>query len=67
MPVSRFARQTRWALIALTGAVLAFLYLPIAFLTLFSFEEAATPGFPITGLTLHWYQTLAADSSIQGA
>jgi spermidine/putrescine transport system permease protein len=67
MPVSRFARQTRWSLIALTGAVLAFLYLPIAFLVLFSFETSATPGLPITGLTLHWYEVLVADSSIQKA
>ena len=29
MPVSRFARQIHWLLILLTGAVLAFLYLPI--------------------------------------
>jgi len=67
MPVGRFARQTRWGLIALTGAVLVFLYLPIAFLILFSFETAATPGLPITGLTLHWYQVLFADGSIQKA
>jgi spermidine/putrescine transport system permease protein len=67
MPVSRFARQTRWSLIVLTGAMLVFLYLPIAFLILFSFEDAATPGLPITGLTLHWYQVLASDSAIQSA
>jgi spermidine/putrescine transport system permease protein len=67
MPVGRFSRQTRWGLIALTGAVMAFLYLPIAFLVLFSFETAATPGLPITGLTLHWYETLLQDSSIQTA
>src|SRR5690242_11735951 len=67
MPVSRFARPVRWSLILLTGLVLAFLYLPVAFLILFSFEEAATPGLPITGLTLHWYQVLAADSLIQKA
>ena len=67
MPVSRFARQTRWSLIVLAGAVLAFLYLPIAFLILFSFEDAATPGLPITGLTLHWYQVLASDTAIQSA
>ena len=67
MPVGRFARQTRWGLIALTGAVLVFLYLPIAFLILFSFETASTPGLPIQGLTLHWYQVLFADSSIQKA
>jgi ABC-type spermidine/putrescine transport system permease subunit II len=67
MPVGRFARQTRWGLIALTGAVLAFLYLPIAFLVLFSFEEADTPGLPITGLTFKWYERLLHDSLIQTA
>jgi spermidine/putrescine transport system permease protein len=67
MPVGRFARQTRWSLIALTGAVLTFLYLPIAFLVLFSFETSSTPGLPITGLTLHWYQKLIDDSSIRTA
>ena len=67
MPVGRFARQTRWGLIALTGAVLVFLYLPIVFLVLFSFDTASTPGLPIQGLTLHWYQTLLHDSSIQTA
>jgi ABC-type spermidine/putrescine transport system permease subunit II len=67
MPVGRFARQTRWGLIVLTGAVLVFLYLPIAFLILFSFETASTPGLPIQGLTLHWYQVLLQDSSIQKA
>jgi spermidine/putrescine transport system permease protein len=67
MPVSPFARQTRWLLTVLTGAILAFLYLPIAFLILFSFEEAATPGLPITGLTLRWYSEMLGDSSIHTA
>jgi spermidine/putrescine transport system permease protein len=67
MPVSPFARQTRWLLILLAGAVLAFLYIPIVFLILFSFEEADTPGLPITGLTLHWYQQMLVDNSIQRA
>ncbi len=67
MPVDRFARQTRWGLIALTGAVLAFLYLPIAFLVLFSFEAADTPGLPITGLTFKWYERLFHDTLIQSA
>lgn len=67
MPVGRFTRQTRWALMALGGLILAFLYLPIAFLVLFSFEESRTPGLPITGLTLHWYQKMLADSLIQTA
>jgi ABC-type spermidine/putrescine transport system permease subunit II len=41
--------------------------LPIAFLILFSFEEAANPGFPITGLTTHWYEVMLADSAIHTA
>ena len=67
MPVSPFARQTRWGLAVLAGAILAFLYLPIAFLILFSFEVADTPGFPITGLTTHWYEVMLSDSAIHTA
>ncbi|HEV7811168.1 MAG TPA: ABC transporter permease [Candidatus Limnocylindrales bacterium] len=67
MPVSPVARQTRGCLGLLAGAVLVFLYLPIAFLILFSFEKADTPGFPITGLTLHWYQAMLADTAIRTA
>ena len=51
----------------LVGAIIAFLYIPIAFLILFSFEQADTPGFPITGLTLHWYEKMLTDSAIQSA
>jgi hypothetical protein len=47
------ARQTRAVPAILASALLAFLHPPIAFLILFSFEEADTPGFPITGLTAH--------------
>ena len=67
MPVSPWARQTRAALGLLAFLILAFLYLPIAFLILFSFQEAANPGLPITGLTTHWYEKLLTDSAIQTA
>ncbi len=67
MPVSPLARQTRAGLALLAGAILMFLYLPIAFLILFSFEEADNPGFPITGLTTHWYEVMASDSAIHTA
>jgi spermidine/putrescine transport system permease protein len=67
MPVGAFARQTRWLLTIFTGAILAFLYIPIAFLILFSFEKADSPGLPITGLTLHWYQAMLSDSAIHTA
>jgi ABC-type spermidine/putrescine transport system permease subunit II len=67
MPVSPWARQTRAALGLLAFLILAFLYLPIAFLILFSFQDAANPGLPITGLTTHWYEKLLTDSAIQTA
>lgn len=67
MPVSPLAKQTRGCLAILAGATLAFLYLPIAFLVLFSFQTADTPGFPITGLTLHWYEVMLSDSAIHSA
>ena len=67
MPVSPLARQTRWALNGWAIAILVFLYLPIAFLVLFSFETSPTPGLPITGLTLRWYGEMLGDSKIQTA
>jgi ABC-type spermidine/putrescine transport system permease subunit II len=67
MPVSPFAAQTRGCLAVLSGAILAFLYIPIAFLILFSFEQSDTPGLPITGLTTHWYEKMLTDSAIQKA
>jgi ABC-type spermidine/putrescine transport system permease subunit II len=67
MPVSPLAQQTRGCLGVVTGATLIFLYLPIVFLILFSFEVADTPGFPITGLTTHWYEKVFSDSAIHSA
>jgi ABC-type spermidine/putrescine transport system permease subunit II len=56
MPVSPHARITRTSLWLLAVLVLAFLYAPIVLLVLFSFNEPRTPGLPITGLTLDWYE-----------
>ena len=35
-----------------------FLYLPVIFLPIFSINTAATPKFPLSGVTLHWYEDL---------
>jgi ABC-type spermidine/putrescine transport system permease subunit II len=56
MPVSPHARLTRRLLWLTAVVVMGFLYLPIALLVLFSFNEPRTPGLPITGLTLDWYE-----------
>ncbi|TPI46633.1 ABC transporter permease [Mesorhizobium sp. B2-9-1] len=37
---------------------LLFLYLPVIFLPIFSINTAATPKFPLSGVTLHWYEDL---------
>lgn len=58
MPVSPTARLVRRALKVWFGAMLVFLYVPIVFLVLFSFDESRTPGMPITGFTLRWYEAM---------
>jgi spermidine/putrescine transport system permease protein len=58
MPVSRHSGAVRWSLRLWFGALMVFLYLPIAFMIIFSFDESQTPGLPITGFTLHWYEAL---------
>jgi spermidine/putrescine transport system permease protein len=61
MPVSRHAHAVRWGFRLAFGALIVFLYLPIAFMIVFSFDESSTPGLPITGFTLHWYEVLLAN------
>ncbi|SIQ98037.1 spermidine/putrescine transport system permease protein [Rhizobium sp. RU20A] len=38
--------------------ILSFLYLPIALIPLFSFNNAAAVAFPLSGFTLRWYDAL---------
>ena len=54
---------SRW-LQAHTTAVFAFLYLPIAVLILYSFNQEGVGGFPPHHLTLDWYRTLFSDGAI---
>jgi spermidine/putrescine transport system permease protein len=58
MPVSRFARPISWALRLWFAALIAFLYLPIVFMIAFSFDDSSTPGLPIQGPTLRWYDVM---------
>ncbi len=48
-------------------AYLAFLYLPVLFLTLFSFNDSEFIAFPLTGFTTRWYAGLAGDSAMRHA
>ena len=58
MPVSRYAGLTRWGLRVVFALLVLFLYLPIVFMVAFSFDESSTPGLPIQGPTLHWYDVM---------
>ena len=48
-------------------AYLAFLYLPVLVLPVFSFNNSEFIAFPLSGFTIRWYQGLAADTAMQHA
>ncbi len=46
--------------------LVVFLYLPIAFLALFSFN-AGDPSFPLSGFTTHWFTDVLSNDSLIGS
>ncbi|RVB72934.1 MULTISPECIES: ABC transporter permease [unclassified Mesorhizobium] len=46
---------------------LAFLYLPVSLIPLFSFNDSIQAAFPLQGLTFEWYATLFGNSALSGA
>lgn len=56
MPVSPWAKPLRWMLRVWGLLVLGFLYLPIAVMVLFSFQEGKSVAFPFRGPSLEWYE-----------
>ena len=46
------------------GIILGFLYLPIAVLVAYSFNASRSLTWPMSGLTLEWYQKLASNSQL---
>jgi ABC-type spermidine/putrescine transport system permease subunit II len=46
---------------------LMFLYLPIALVVLFAFNSASYVGFPIKGLTTHWFSQVLSNASVISA
>jgi len=45
----------------------AFLYVPVLFLVLFSFNDSIIPSFPFRGFTLKWYRELGYDFVLHDA
>jgi spermidine/putrescine transport system permease protein len=52
------------ALVLYAAAYLAFLYLPVLFLPLFSFNDSQYIAFPLSGFSTRWYAALAADTAM---
>ncbi|HJS44913.1 MAG TPA: ABC transporter permease [Rhizomicrobium sp.] len=48
-------------------AYLAFLYVPVLVLPVFSFNDSQFIAFPLSGFTTRWYAGLAADTALQHA
>lgn len=46
---------------------LAFLYVPVLFLPIFSFNDSAIVAFPLQGITAKWYAELWSNDVMQGA
>ena len=60
-------RQTGIGLKTYAIAYLAFLYVPVALLPLFSFNDSVFIAFPLSGFTTKWYAAMAADDAMHAA
>ena len=65
-PSSRGLVRMPWLRIY-TALVIAFLYLPLLMVVLFSFNTAAATMFPMRGLTLDWYRAVLSNPVILDA
>jgi len=61
------SRPGKWVLRVFFGAVVAFLYAPIAILLIFSFNDSDVPTFPLSGFTLHWYRQFLGNGELHNA
>ena len=52
---------------AAIAAILAYLYLPVAVLIIFSFNDSNTLTLPLSGFTLKWYEELFGNSDLKKA
>jgi spermidine/putrescine transport system permease protein len=61
------SRNGRRVLRLFFGAIVVFLYAPIAILLLFSFNDSDVPAFPLSGFTTRWYHDFATNADLKGA
>ena len=63
----RAKRATNHVLTVYAALYLAFLYIPVLFLPLFSFNDSAFIAFPLRGFTFRWYTEMFADGALAQA
>ena len=49
------------------GSIYVFIFLPVAVLVLFSFQDGTLPVPPLNGVTLRWYEAIFADRDLMAA
>jgi spermidine/putrescine transport system permease protein len=65
--VSGQPRERAAWLRAYFGVYIVFLYLPVALIPLFSFNDSIQAAFPLKGFTLHWYSGLLDNEAMHRA
>ena len=60
-------RPTRVALTIVTVLILVFIYVPIALIFMYAFNDAPTAAWPPKGLTLDWFGVALANTALQQA
>ena len=63
----RESPAVRWALRIATGATLAFIYVPLVVVVVYAFNASNIQTWPITGVSLRWFERALADGSIRQA
>jgi ABC-type spermidine/putrescine transport system, permease component II len=63
----QISRRARIGLAIATVVTLAFIYIPIGIIVLYSFNTATVATWPIAGLTTDWYARALQDEGIQNA
>jgi len=58
------SRVLAWTLKSYTLLLFVFVFAPIVFSVVFSFNSARFPTIPLESFTLHWYQTIWSDPDV---
>jgi putative spermidine/putrescine transport system permease protein len=60
-------RPARLVLGIVSALILAFIYIPIVLIFIYSFNSGTTPAWPPVGFTLHWWEEALSNTGLQQA